>query len=267
MEMWARSRRQSRVLATAFSGALALSSVPQTSIAEEPLTIFDMAGEPDTAVGDPMAAWMRKRASRWQVKFGGPSYFFIRGGNLHMVAKQGPMSSSILIWRLLKREDKVIVQLTPSGFRHHLSPLRRVEVTMAPLKLPGGGSDVTDPDRNDACFYLLLSFDGPRHWFEGQRISDTLAYVWADGAWKVSGEVGRERKYGSFMRYIALGRGPERLGQLRTLTRDVEADFRLAFPERANDPLPDITEVGLMIDSNTVHTESESLLRSIRFLP
>jgi hypothetical protein len=234
---------------------------------EAPLTILDMAGEPDTAVGGPMAAWMRKRADRWQVKFGAPAYFFIQGGSLHLVAKQGPMSSSILIWRLLKREDKVIVQLTPPGFRHHLQPQRRIEVTMAPLKLPGSGSDVTDPDRNDACFYLLLSFDGPRHWFEGQRISDTIAYVWADGAWKVAGEVGRERKYGSFMRYIALGRGADKLGELRTLTRDVEADFRLAFPERAGAPVPDVTEVGLMIDSNTVRTESESLLRSIRFLP
>jgi hypothetical protein len=267
MEMWARSSWRSRLLTTVLLGALGFLSAARPSLGAEPLTILDMSGEPDTAVGDPMAAWMRRRGGRWQVKFGGPSYFFIQGGNLHMVAKQGPMSTSILIWRLLKREDKVIVQLTPSGFRHHLDPQRRIEVNMAPLKLPGGGSDVTDPERNDACFYLLLSFDGPRHWFEGQRVSDTLAYVWADGAWKVGGEVGRERKYGSFMRYIALGRGPDKLGQLRTLTRDVEADFRLAFPERASEPLPDVTEVGLMIDSNTVHTESESLLRSIRFLP
>jgi hypothetical protein len=241
-------------------------AVAQPSVAAEPVTILDMAGEPDTPVGDPMAAWMSRRGGRWQVKVGGPRYFFIQGGSLHLVAKQGNNSQSILIWRLLKREDKVIVQLTPSGFRHHLDPARRIEVTMAPVTLPGGGSDVTDPDRNDACFYLLLSFDGPRHWFEGQRISDTLAYVWADGAWKVAGEVGRERKYGSFMRYIALGRGPDKLGQLRTLTRDVEADFRLAFPDRSG-PVPDVTEVGLMIDSNTVRTESESIVRSIRFLP
>ena len=30
---------------------------------------------------------------------------------------------------------------------------------------------------------------------------------------------------------------------------------------------PDVVEVGLMVDSNTVKSEAESLLRSIRFLP
>mgnify|MGYP000638555794 CR=1 FL=1 len=84
---------------------------------------------------------------------------------------------------------------------------------------------------------------------------------------QVAGEVGKERKYGEFMRYIALGRGPDRPGQLRTLVRDVEADFRLAYPERAAAGVPDVIEVGLMIDSNTVKSEAESMVRSVRFLP
>lgn len=138
---------------------------------------------------------------------------------------------------------------------------------MAPLRLPGKGADVTDSDRNDACFYLLVAFDGPRHFYQGQRIADTLAYVWADGPWKTGEAVGRERKYGAFMRYLALGRGAERPGQLRTLLRDIEADFRLAYPERAASGIPDVIELGLMVDSNTVKSEAESLLRSVRFLP
>lgn len=256
-----------RVLRMAYTSAAALLLTAATAHAAEPLTIVDFSREPDTAVGEAMGAWLKKQKGRWDVKLGAPDYFFIQGGSLHLVARPGPSSSSILLWKLLKREDKVIVRLTPGGTRIRPAELRHVEVTMAPLRLPGKGADVTDSARNDACFYLLLGFDGPKHFFEGQRVPDTVAYVWADGAWKVSGEVGRERKYGSFMRYIALGRGADRPGELRTLSRDVEADFRLAFPERAAEGVPDVVEVGMMIDSNTVKSEAESLLRSIRFRP
>jgi hypothetical protein len=235
--------------------------------AVEPLTVLDMSGEADVPVGDAMQQWLQRQGKRWETRFGAPAYFFIQQGSLHLVARPGPAASSVLLWRLLKREDKVILRVTPSGFRVHPEELRHVEVTMAPLRLPGKGADVTDPDRNDACFYLLLSFDGPRHLYEGQLVPDTVAYVWADGAWKTGSEVGRERKYGTFMRYLALGRGNDRPGELRTLSREVAADFRLAYPERAAAGVPDVVEVGLMVDSNTVKSEAESLLRSIRFRP
>lgn len=232
-----------------------------------PLVVLDLSAEADIAAGPAMADWLARHKPQWEVKFGGPAYFFIQGGSLHLVAKPGPAASSILLWRLLKREDKVLLRVTPDGFRVKPQKLPHIEVTMAPLRLPGKGADVTDSDRNDACFYLLVSFDGPRHSYQGKSVADTLAYVWADGAWKAAGEVGRERKYGQFMRHIALGRGPERLGELRTLRRDVAADFRLAYPERSAGEVPDVIEVGLMIDSNTVKSEAESLLRSIRFVP
>lgn len=235
--------------------------------AAEPVTVFDLSHEPDTAAGDAMAAWFKGRSGRWEVKFGSPAYFFLHDGSLQLVARPGPMAGSILFWRLLKREDKVLLRVTAGGFRVRPSELRHLEVTMAPVRLPGKGADVTNPDRNDSCFYLLVSFDGPRHSYHGQKVPDTLAYVWADGAWNVAGEVGKERKYGEFMRYIALGRGEDRLGQLRTLVRDVEADFKMAYPERAAAGVPDVVEVGLMIDSNTVRGEAESRVRSVRFLP
>jgi hypothetical protein len=232
-----------------------------------PLTVLDLAGEADTPAGDAMKAWLHRQAGRWEVKFGAPAYFFIQSGSLHLVARPGPAASSLLIFRLLKREDKVLLRVTPGGFRVHPLELRHVEVTMAPLRLPGNGADVTDSDRNDSCFYLLLSFDGPKHFYRGQRVPETVAYVWADGVWKNGGAVGRENKYGDFMRYIALGRGADRPGELRTMVRDVEADFRQAYPERAGSPMPDVIEVGLMIDSNTVKSEAESLLRAVRFVP
>lgn len=242
-------------------------SAPQAVRAAEPVTVLDFAGEADAPAGDAFAAWAKRQSGRWQVKFGTPAYFFVQGGSLHLVARPGPLAGSVLFWRLLKREDKVLVRTTPDNFRIKASELRRIEVTMAPLKLPGKGADVTDPERNDACFYLLVSFDGPRHSYQGQKVADTVAYVWADGAWKSGGEVGRERKYGEFMRYIALGRGPDRPGELRTVVRDFGADFQKAYPERAAAGVPDVVEVGLMIDSNTVKGEAESLLRRVRFLP
>ncbi len=256
-------------LARAAAGLLLLTllGAAPAATALEPLTIVDLSTEADTPAGPPMAAWLKRQAGRWEVKFGDPVYFRIQDGSLHLVARPGPAAASILLWRLLKREDKVIVRITPGGFRARPAERRHLEITMAPLRLPGKGADVTDPDRNDACFYLLVAFDGPRHFYQGQRIADTLAYVWADGAWKTGEEVGRERKYGAFMRYLALGRGAERPGQLRTITRDVEADFRLAYPERATAGVPDIVELGLMVDSNTVKSEAESRLRSVRLLP
>ncbi len=252
-------------------GILAGAGIPAAAASEsaksEPVLVLDLSGEADTPAGDAMAAWLRKQTGRWEVKFGWPAYFYIQGGNLHLVSRPGPSSSSVLPWRLLKREDKVLLRVTPDGFRVSPQALGHIEITMAPLKLPGKGADVTDPDRNDSCFYLLLSFDGPRHFYHGARVADTVAYVWADGSWKSGSEVGRERKYGAFMRYFALGRGSEQPGQLRTLVRDVGADFRLAYPERAAAPLPDVVELGLMVDSNTVGGEAESLLRSVRFRP
>ena len=258
-------RRPPRLLPLLLATCALLPAAPSPAGAAEPQTIVDFASVHDVGAGDPFVAWMRRMP--WNVRFGGPTFFSIEKGALHLIARPGPMASSSLLWRLLKREDKVLVQLTPDGFRLQPAALRHVEVQMAPLRLPGKGADVTDSARNDACFYLLVSFDGPRHFFEGRRVADTVAYVWADGPWQTGAAVGRERKYGAFMRYIAIGRGPDRLGQLRTWVRDIDADFRQAFPERATGGVPDVVEVGLMIDSNTVKSEAESLLRSVRFLP
>lgn len=256
-----------RLIGTAGLLLLAIGSAPRPAAAGEPLTLLDLSQEPDTTVGEPMASWLKRQSGRWEVKFGAPTYFSLQGGSLHLVARPGPSANSVLLWKLLKREDKVLIRVTPNKFRLHPAELGHLEVTMAPLRLPGKGADVTDSDRNDACFYLLVAYDGPRHFYQGQQIADTVAYVWADGAWKGGEAVGRERKYGTFMRYLALGRGPDRPGQLRTLVRDLAADFRLAYPERAAAGTPDVVEVGLMIDSNTVKSEAESLLRSVRFLP
>ncbi len=137
---------------------------------------------------------------------------------------------------------------------------------MAPVRLPGKGADVTDSEQNDACFYLLVGFDGPVHRYAGtDGLPDTVGYVWTDAP--LAAPVGRDPDYDEFLRYISIGSGAERPGEARTIVRDLAADFRAAFPERAGKPVPDVVRVGLMIDANTVESEAESALWSVRLLP
>ena len=135
-------RRRFFSLSKALLGALTLIGIGLASPrvwAVEPLTIVDLAKEADTPAGAAMAGWLTRKAGRWDVKFGDPAYFLIQGGALHLVARPGPAAGSVLLWKLLKREDKVIVRVTPSDFRVHPAERRHLEVTMAPLRLPGKG--------------------------------------------------------------------------------------------------------------------------------
>jgi hypothetical protein len=252
--------------ALAADAATAGPAVSGDAASARPVTVVDFSRAKDISAGDAILAWFAKQSPAWSIQLGTPSFFSVKGGALHLVAKKGPLASSWNPANLAKREDKVVLRITPPQFRVPVSAGSRLQVDMAPLKLPGRGADLTDSAKNDACFYLLVSFDGPRHSFHGSKLPDTVAYVWADGAWRSGAAVGRDPDYDLFMRYIALGRGPDRLGDVRTFTRDLAVDFHKAFPERGA-ALPPVVEVGLLIDSNTVGTEAESLLRAVRILP
>jgi hypothetical protein len=234
-----------------------------------PLVICDFSQEAAVGPGEPMLGWMRERAPDWHAEFGTPAFFSIADGRLRLVAKRGPLTESWNPRNLTKREDKVILRVRGkpgTDLRVAVAEYPRVEVRMAPVRLPGKGADVTDSDKNDACFYLLVGFDGPLHRYRGtDGLPDTIGYVWADAPF--AKDVGRDPDYDEFLRYLPLGSGSERLGDERTFVRDIEADFRAAFPERAGKPVPDVVRVGLMIDANTVESEAESMLRSVRFLP
>jgi hypothetical protein len=251
------------------AAACAAAALGQEKPAAAPVVVCDFSAEKDVAPGEPMARWFAAQAPRWTSEFGTPSYFSIAAGALRLVSKQGPLANSWNPSKLMRREDKVILRITPEGFRVPVAALGRVEVTMAPVRLPGKGADLTDSSKNDACFYLFVGFDGPLHSWHGAKMPDTVAYVWADGAWRSGAEVGKDGKYDAFLRYLALGRGPDRLGEMRTFARELAPDFRKAFPERggADGAVPDVVRVGVMIDSNTVVSEAESALRSIRFIP
>jgi hypothetical protein len=233
-----------------------------------PVTVCDFRTEKPVAAGEPFLAFARER--NLHAEFGTPWFFSIHDGLLHLASRRGPRAASWNPANLTKGENKVILALRggpgDEAFRVPLDATPRLEVRMAPVRLPGKGADLTDPKKNDACFYLLVSLDGPRHRYRGEDLADTIGYVWADGAWRSGAEVGRDGKYDEFMRYLALGRGPDRLGELRTFTRDVRADAAKTFPERAAAATA-VVKVGIMVDSNTVDSEAESLLESVRFLP
>jgi len=131
------------------------------------------------------------------------------------------------------------------------------------VTLPGKGADLRDSSRNDAAFYLLVSFDTARHDYEGLEIPLTVAYVWANRPWKEP--VGKDSDYADFLRYIPIGHGEERLGTAREIRRDVKTDFRLAFPEHKGARVPDVVQIGLLIDSNTVNSVAASQLHWVRF--
>lgn len=260
-----------RVVVAAIVASIACTGVRAQESGGAPpgaVTVADFREEKAVASGDAFLSFARER--RIATEFGTPWFFSVHDGVLDLIAKRGPRNASWNPANLTRGENKVIVALRggegDEAFRVTLTATPRLEVRMAPVRLPGKGADLTDPTKNDACFYLLVGLDGPRHRYRGESLPDTIAYVWADGAWRSGAEVGKDGKYDEFMRYLALGRGPERLGALRTFTRDVAADAAKAFPERAAPPAA-VVKIGLMVDANTVDSEAESFLETVRFLP
>ncbi|MHC4470230.1 MAG: DUF3047 domain-containing protein [Planctomycetota bacterium] len=198
---------------------------------------------------------------------GNPVWFSVRGGALHLAARPGPVHAKRRILALTDRaklrrglESKVILRLTRDGFSLDLARRPVLRFRMAPLRLPGRGADLRDSSRNDACFYLLLGLDGPRHDLGGIPMPDTLAYVWANRPWPE--EHASDPDYESFLRYVAVGQGEDRLGEEREIVRNVTGDLRSAFPRRTAAPV--LRSVAVMVDSNTVGTESRSTLRWVR---
>lgn len=230
----------------------------------------DFSREADVEAGG-VAEWAAGRG--YTRVIGNPVYFFLRNGLLHLVAQPGPVHDRRVILALTDREklrlgleSKVLLRLTPDDFALDPAKFPRLVFEMAPVVLPGEGADLRDPDRNDACFHLLVGFGEPVHEFSGVRLPDTVGYVWADQPWEE--ETASDPDYEKFLRYVAVGHGAEDPGRLRTIRRDLRADYRRLFgDEREGTDLPPVRSIALMIDANTVETKAESVLRSIRILP
>ncbi len=231
--------------------------------------VVHIADEESVTTGEPFKRWMRKRG--WRAEFGSPEYFYVRDGALHLVSKPGPVYKdrySLAIFNRQKlingMENKVLLRVA-GGPEFRLNPRERpfVHFCMKPVSLPAEGADLRNPSKNDSAFYLLVGFDTERHEFEGRKMPETVAYVWANREWDAP--VGRDPDYSAFLRYIPVGKGGESLGESREVVRNVRKDYRLAFPEKSGEPVPDVIRVGLMIDSNTVGGTAESVLEWVRF--
>jgi hypothetical protein len=234
---------------------------------KKPLFIADFSRQADVAAGEDFYSWMEE--SGWRRGFGAPRFFFIRDGQLRMVSKPGPIYKDRYKLALLDRkklikgiENKVLVRITPEGFRIDpgTDPLLRFVFT--PLDLPEPEADLRDPDKNDAALYLLVFFDSTAREFEGYEIPMSLAYVWANREW--AKPVASDPDYAEFMRYMSVGAGGEAVGRQQTISRPIVGDFRRAFPEFEH--VPAIIGLGLMIDSNTLGGTAESALSSIEIV-
>lgn len=149
------------------------------------------------------------------------------------------------------------------GFRIDPDDYPVLNVTMAPITLPASGADLLDSDRNDSCFYLIVSFDTKRQDIGGYRIPQSIGYVWANYEW--AQPVGKDPDYKDFLRYIPIGWGAQALGEIRPVQRRISGDFLTAFPE--HDHVPGVIDAFLKIDSNTLGGDAESILERVWFQP
>ena len=263
------------VLVTAVTGGGPLyaadGGAPNTDAREGSPTgkVVDIAKAERVRAGRPFKRWMRERG--WKSEFGSPEYFFVRNGALHLVSKPGPVYNDRYSLAIFNREklingmeNKVLLRVA-GGPDFRLDPRKRpfIHFRMKPVSLPGEGADLRNPSKNDSAFYLLVGFDTERHEFEGRKMPETVAYVWANREWDEP--VGRDPDYSAFLRYIPIGRNGAGLGESHEVVRNVRKDYRLAFPEKRGEPVPEVIRVGLMIDSNTVGGTAESVLEWIRF--
>jgi len=232
------------------------------------ITVVNFTSEKDVAAGDEFRKWMEGHG--WEAVLGDPAYFFIRDGALNMVAKAGPVFRKRGWYAVFNRdklrhgiENQVLLNITPADFSVDLDRYPCIAFQMEPVGLPGKGADMRDPKKNDTAFCLMVSFDSKWHEYKGAKFQESVGYVWADQKWDQP--VGSDPDYAAFFRYIPIGYGQKGLDESHEVRRDVKRDWRLAFPERGDKPVPKVIRIGLMIDSNTVDSVSHSRLRWVRF--
>jgi len=232
------------------------------------IPVVDIPDETNIASGEPFKRWMKSHG--WQSEFGSPEYFYVSEGKLHMVSKPGPVYNDRFSLAIFNREklvegmeNKVLLRVVGGrNFRIDPREYPYIRFRMAPVQLPGEGADLLDPSRNDSAFYLLVGFDTERHEFEGRAMPETVAYVWANREWDEP--VGSDSDYSEFLRYIAVGHGNDAPGAPREFARNVARDYRRLFPDSRGE-VPDVIQVGLMIDSNTVGGTAKSIVHHVRF--
>lgn len=234
--------------------------------AEDALVIVDFSRLDDIEAGEKFLRISQEKG--WKSPVGEPRYFSISGGRLHLVSKPGPVYEKRYTMALFQRaklidsiENKVMLRLTGDNFRLDPKRWKQLCFTMAPVDLPAAESDLRDSEKNDSAFYLITSFDSIRHQLGGYSIPLSIGYVWANRKWE--DEVGKDPDYSDFLRYIAIGRGRVEQRDLLHFCRNVEEDFGKVYPDY--DTVPELIEISLMIDSNTLGGTAESMVGKIWF--
>jgi hypothetical protein len=231
-------------------------------------SVVDFREEQDVAAGAEFSEWMHRQG--WASVVGNPVYFYVRDGALNMVSDEGPVFRKQTWYAIFDREklrkgieNQILLRFTAAGFRVSLDDYPTLAFRMEPVALPGKEADMRDAKRNDTAFCLLVSFDAERHDYQGTEFPESVGYVWANRKWDEP--TGSDPDYEKFIRYIPVGYGPEGLGQEHEFRRDVKADWRLAYPEHAGEPVPDVIRIGFMMDSNNAKTRAHARLTWVRF--
>lgn len=108
-----------------------------------------------------------------------------------------------------------------------------------------------------------MSFDTERRELHGRELPLSIAYVWANRPWEEP--VGRDPDYAAFLRYLPIGQGRKGLGERLEVRRDLRRDFRAAYPKRTE--VPDVIQIALKVDSNTLGGEAASRVSRIWLAP
>lgn len=224
------------LLAAAPEGAAPAAPSPPAAEQTRPLAAFPQ---------DPtdLQKWMRDNG--WESKRQDPKRFEVGKGCLHMVSEK----------------DSVMIG-TERGFPVKVSDWPRLRVRLRIAKLPAG-ADLAKKSGDDAAFRVYVAFDRGGGLFSPPN---TLAYAWTE---KTDPDTLIPSPHFSSLKYMAVGKGapaPKDDGaDWITLERDLEADYRRAFPEDKGD-VPDLKGIILKCDSNDTGTSAEAWVKTVELV-
>jgi hypothetical protein len=194
-----------------------------------------LATFPEKAVA--IDRWMKDGA--WESKRGSPAAFTVGQGALHLVS----------------RGDSVLIG-TEKGFPLRTSDRPRLAVKLRVAAVPRG-TDLASTGGDDAALRVYVGFDRGGGLL---RPPNSIAYTWAE-----AGEADRliESGHYSNLKYITVGSGVT--ADWVTVERDLEADYRRAFPKDRD--VPALKGVLLKCDANNTESAAEAWVSMLELRP
>lgn len=222
---------------------------PQESI--RPLLLL-----PKEKVG--IETWLKR--SGWESKRNSPKRFEVGGRGLRMVS----INDSVMIG-------------TERGFPLDPSRFPKIRFTIRVEQNPRG-MNLRRKSGEDAAFRLFVAFDHGAGLF---RPPNSIAYAWVEKDWRppvakgekpasqptdkvIKDKVIRSAHYKN-VRFIPIGHGKTRAAHFVTIDRDLQADYRRAFPNHRG-PVPKLRGVMLKCDSNNTGTRAEAWISRLELI-